>query len=435
MTALWVLALLAADAPAAAVTPVADDETSENGGDGYTPPQPTVLQALRFTGYVDVGFAAAQGNGSSFAMGDFRVPADYGVDAFAPAVNSRGEVASTDSGGRFTNGFLPRSVGSGGKPTFLINTASVDARFAPTQVPVMVFVRMQLMPRFSSAGDATRILLQQAFGKVNPFTSAELSISVGKFDSVFGIEYLENEANMRTGITPSLIARYTTGQSLGAKIFYRIQLPALWSAISLNVAGTNSGTRIEELVGPDLSLTGIPVGSGRLGYELNLQRLQMKLGFSGLIGPRNDTRDVQSKQWAYGADARISAFGFTVNGELIHLVDEAPASPFRALKQTGLGLGEIITPFQVSGGYVQLTYAVPLTTDWLTGLALYGRYDRRHATFEGFATVETERFTAGLRIELFSMVAIKAEGLFNVENGAVPDVANDVFTSSVVFTW
>ncbi|MBL8951504.1 MAG: hypothetical protein JNK82_12040 [Myxococcaceae bacterium] len=432
MTGLMVLALLAADpAPAQAV----DDEASENGGEGYTPPQPTVLQALRFTGYVDVGFAAAQGNGSSFAPNDFRIPADYGVDPFAPAVNSRGEVASNDSGGRFVNGFMPRSVGAGGNPTFLINTASVDARFAPTQVPVMVFMRMQFMPRFSSAGNQTRVLLQQAFGKVNPFSNAEFSLSVGKFDSVFGIEYLDNEANIRTGITPSLIARYTTGHSIGAKLFYRIQLPALWSAISLNVAGTNSGTRIEELAGPDLSLTGVPVGSGRLGYELNLKAVQAKLGFSGLIGPRNDTRDVRSKQWAYGADARITAFGLTVSGELIHLVDEAPEGAQRALKQTGLGLGELITAFQVSGGYVQLQYAVPLTTDWLTGLALYGRYDRRNATFRGFSTVETERFTAGLRIELFAMLAIKAEGLFNRELGSVPTVPNDVFTSSVVFTW
>ena len=43
---------------------------------------------------------------------------------------------------------------------------------------------------------------------------------------MFGIEYLDNQANIRTGITPSLIARYTTGQSLGAKAFYRIQIPA-----------------------------------------------------------------------------------------------------------------------------------------------------------------------------------------------------------------
>lgn len=434
MIGLIAAAVLAAEAAPAAATEV-DDAAEENGSDGYTPPQPTVLQALRFTGYVDVGFAAAQGNGSSFHPNDFRTPADYGVDAFAPAVNSRGEVASVDSYGRFLNGFVPRSIGSGGNPTFMINTASVDARFAPTQVPVMVFVRMQLMPRFLANGNATRVLLQQAFGKVNPFSTAELSISLGKFDSVFGIEYLENEANIRTNITPSLIARYTTGHSIGAKIFYRVQLPALWSAISLNVAGTNSGTRVEELVGPDLSLTGVPVGSGRLGYELNLKDVQVKLGASGLLGARNDTRDPTLKQWAYGFDARISAFGFTLSGELLHLEDEAPRGTDRVLKRTGLGLGELATGFQVSGGYVSLAYAVPVAGDWLTGLSLYGRYDRRNAAFAGFQGVQTARYTVGVRVELFAMLAVKAEGLFNQELSGAPDVPNDVFTSSAVFTW
>lgn len=433
MTALLVLLALAAEPPAPA--PVADDAAEENGSEGYTPPPPTALQALRFTGYVDVGFSAVQGNGSSFAPGDFRVPADYGVDAFAPAVNSRGEVASVDSGGRFNNGFLPRSVGSGGSPTFMINTASVDARYAPTQLPVMVFVRLQFMPRFLATGNGTRVLLQQAFGKVNPFSTAELSVSLGKFDSVFGIEYLENEANLRTNITPSLIARYTTGHSIGAKVFYRLQLPALWSALSLNVAGTNSGTRIEELAGPDLSLTGVPVGSGRLGYELNLKSVQVKLGASGLLGPRNDTRDATLKQWAYGVDARISAFGLTLSGELIHLVDEAPTGARRIAKVTGLGLGELATAFQVSGGYLSLAYAVPVTGERLTGLTVFGRYDRRNAAFLGFQGVQTDRFTFGARLELFAMIAVKVEGLFNRELGGAPDVANDVFTSSVVFTW
>ena len=64
---------------------------------------------------------------------------------------------------------------------------------------------------------------------------------MGKFDSVFGIEYLDNQANIRTGITPSLIARYTTGQSVGAKLFYRLQFAPLWSAVCLNAAVTNSG--------------------------------------------------------------------------------------------------------------------------------------------------------------------------------------------------
>ena len=72
-------------------------------------------------------------------------------------------------------------------------------------------------------GDGTRVVVEQAFGRLVPFDSQELALSVGKFDSVFGIEYLDNQANIRTGITPSLIARYTTGQSIGAKLFYRLQ--------------------------------------------------------------------------------------------------------------------------------------------------------------------------------------------------------------------
>ena len=91
----------------------------------------------------------------------------------------------------------------------------------------MVFSRVQFLPRFIDAadgGDGTRVVVEQAFGRLVPFDSQELALTVGKFDSVFGIEYLDNQANIRTGITPSLIARYTTGQSIGAKLFYRIQI-------------------------------------------------------------------------------------------------------------------------------------------------------------------------------------------------------------------
>ena len=99
-----------------------------NDSDGYTPavegaaaPSP-----LSINGYIDVGFAKAQGNGTSFAADDQSIPADYGVDTFAPAVNSRGDVASTNANGRFVNGFLPRSVGIGGNASFLLNTLDVD---------------------------------------------------------------------------------------------------------------------------------------------------------------------------------------------------------------------------------------------------------------------------------------------------------------------
>src|SRR5205085_11460166 len=133
-----------------------------------------------------------------------------------------------------------------------------------------LFGRLQFLPRYGGAGNETRVLVEQAFARIVPFTALELAFSIGKFDSVFGIEYLENEANLRTNVTPSLIARYTTGQSLGLKAFYRFQIPKAWSAVSINFAATNGGTLVETLSPPDLSLSGRPIGSARLGYELNL---------------------------------------------------------------------------------------------------------------------------------------------------------------------
>ena len=289
---------------------------------------------MSINGYVDVGFAKAQGDGTSFAPGDTRVPLDYGVDAFAPAVNSRGDAASTYPGpNRVVNGFLPRSAGIGGRPSFLLNTMSVDFKYAAPTAPLMIFSRVQFLPRFTGQNDDTRVYVEQAFGRIVPFDSQELAISVGKFDSVFGIEYLDNQANIRTGITPSLIARYTTGQSIGAKLFYRLQIAPLWSAITLNAAATNSGTFVEALQPPDASLTGAPVGSARLGYELNTPVVQVKLGASGMYGPRNDQPDRAARQRAYGADLRIAVAGVYVNAEYVR-VDEDEGG----VKVTSIGI-------------------------------------------------------------------------------------------------
>ena len=225
-----------------------------NDSEGYTPPPEARAPSLSINGYVDVGFAKAQGDGTSFAPADTRVPLDYGVDGFAPAVNSRGDAASIDPGpGRTVNGFLPRTAGIGGRPSFLLNTLDVDIKYAAPGAPLMLFSRVQFLPRFfglGDGGDGTRVVVEQAFGRLVPFDSQELALSVGKVDSVFGIEYLENQANIRTGVTPSLIARYTTGQSVGAKLFYRLQIAPIASALSLNVAVTNSGNFIEVLQPP-----------------------------------------------------------------------------------------------------------------------------------------------------------------------------------------
>lgn len=407
-------------------------EENENDSEGYTPPAqgPGSPAPLQLSGYVDVGFARAQGDGTSFAPGDTRLPVDYGADTFAPAVNSRGDVASTDTGGRFVNGFLPRSVNIGGRPSFLLNTVNFDFKYTAGGAPVMVFTRVQLLPRFTGTGDETRPLLEQAFGRIIPFDSQELALSIGKFDSVFGIEYLDNQANIRTGVTPSLMARYTTGQSIGAKIFYRVQLAPLWSALSLNVAATNHGNFVESAQPPDASLTGVPVLSARLGYELNLAAVQIKLGGSLLTGARNDQNRDDADQRVLGLDLRVALYGFFLNGEYVR-VDEEAGGP----KTTGIGAFPLTSSFHARGFYGQLAYALALDLGPLRRVTLYGRYEQRNAEFPGFTPIKVDRLTAGVRLDLWDLLIVKGELLRNGERAGAPKVDNDVLTTSLVYTW
>lgn len=408
------------------------EEVDEETADPATGPGPAApAKGVMVTGFIDVGFAKAQGNGTSWPPGDLRVPADYGVDTFATAVNSRGDVASNDPNGRFVNGFLPQSMGIGGHGSALFNALSADLRYTSRGAPLFVFARAVMLPRLLADGDSTRVLLEQGFGRLTPLDSAELAISIGKFDSVFGIEYLENPSNIRIGITPSLMARYTTGTSLGAKVFYRIQIPILWSALSVNLAGTNSGNFIEALQGPDANLTGVPVASGRVGYELNLPWVEIKLGASGLQGPRNDQRDPDSRQRMWGFDARLYVAGLALNGEYVHVDEEPGAAP----KLTGDGLFPLTTGFHARGFYAQATYTLPLSWRVFRRLSVYARAEQRHAWFEGFRPVTVQRGTGGLRLDLWDEVALKGEMLVNREVEGAPQVANNVLTSSLVYTW
>jgi hypothetical protein len=384
-------------------------------------------------GYVDFGFADAGGNGTSYPPGDNRVPADYGVDTFAPAVNSRGDVASIDSGGRVTNGFLPRSVNIGGRPSFLLNVVNQELRYQAPHVPVMAFARLQVLPRWGGdgQGNITPVYVDQAFGRVTLIEGRELFISGGKFDSVFGIEYLDNSSVYRTGITPSLFARYTTGTALGAKAFYRQQIAPLWSALSLNVAATNGSNFVEALQPTDASLTGVPLVSARFGYELNLPGVQVKLGASGLRGPRNDQFDRRALLTMFGFDARLYVAGVSLSGEYVHVDEEEGAGG----KQTGAGSYLIASEFYARGFWAQAAYALTLARATLRAITPYVRYERRESWFEGFRPITVARVTAGLRIDLWGALILKGEFLFNQEVAGAPTVENNVLTTSAVYSW
>jgi hypothetical protein len=385
---------------------------------------------LSLSGYLDVGFADAQGNGTSFAPGDTRVPADYVADTFATAVNSRGDVASTQTD-RYTNGFLPRQMGIGGRPSFLINNVNQDLRYNSADERMMIFARAQFLPRYTDSGNETRLFVEQAFARVVPFAALEMALTVGKFDSVFGIEYLDNPSTVRVGVTPSLIARYTTGQCVGAKLFYRFHIPVLASSISVNASASNGGTQVESLQPVDISLMGRPVVAGRLGYELGLSRLQIKLGGSVLHGPRNDQRDSSIHQTNWGLDAHIYFAGLSLSGEWIYFEEE----PGTGAKFTGSGTQDFASGFEVRGFYVQAAYHLPIAFETLTGITIYARAEQRRARFDGYPLIESRRLTPGLHLDLGKNVALKGEWLFNREAAGALPVANDVRTVSAVFSW
>src|SRR4029079_5418003 len=125
---------------------------------------------------------------------------------------------------------------------------------------------------------------------------------------------------------------------------------------------------------------GVPVGSGRLGYELNLPHFQMKLGGSGLYGPRNDQRDRNAYQRILAGGLRLALFGIYLNAEYVR-VDEDRSHD---VKVTGLGTYPIASGFHERGFYAQLAYGLAIDAGPLRKITAYGRYDRRRAWFEGF---------------------------------------------------
>jgi hypothetical protein len=133
-----------------------------------------------------------------------------------------------------------------------------------------------------------------------------------------------------------------------------------------------------------------------------------------------------------GVDARVFVGPFSVWGEYVNLREDPATAP---PKPTGSGTYTIASGFKVHGFYLQLAYALPVHDRILSGASVYGRYDHRKGGFDGTPQLLTSRWTVGGRIELWGVLQLKAEVLFNRENAGAPTVDNDVFTTSAVFSF
>jgi hypothetical protein len=232
-------------------------------------------------------------------------------------------------------------------------------------------------------------------------------------EPVFGIEYRDRKADRRFGITPSLMARYTTGTALGLKLRTKFGRND-W--LVLAIALTNGSNTTEQFHFYDeIDSNAGKTGSGRLAIRLPLS---IEIGASGSIGPQDRATDTAHLMWFYGFDLMAHWGPVDVKGQWMkgHSDGEAAQSVY------GLDLHQ--------GAYLEVD--AMLTSSF----GVLGRGEFRDAfvwlSDQRAYVTKSWRATGGVRWVLTTRAVLKAEYLHNGEYDGVPNIANDIFTSSLV---
>jgi hypothetical protein len=379
-------------------------------------------------GYIDLGFFVPQGDGSGIIrdQGNQYFPEYAGKfgwvflgDILAPTVNSRGEVADLgDAAGvdRFD------SIHSGGAPGFICNEVNLTLTSALSENAIAT-ASVNFVPRSGSnfaLGDFLDVDLAQL--EWMPTQSQKTSIFVGKMDSVIGIEYRDRKAVQRFGITPSLIARYTTGTALGVKIRSKLGPD---DVVVLAAALTNGSNTTEQFHFYDeIDTNAGKTASGRLALRPPLP-IETEVGISGSYGAQDRARDSNGAMWFFGVDLQAHTSRVDLKAQI--LKGAAPGDPVDDVY--GLKLHK--------GGYLEL--------DWMLTplIGVIGRGEFRDAFVwlgdpnspsganRAYLT-KSWRGTGGLRFAFSDRIVLKAEYLHNGEYGGIPQIKNDVFTTSLL---
>jgi hypothetical protein len=396
---------------------------------------------LSLSGYVDAGFFATQGTGVGIVQdagaANMRAYPEYMNrygwvflgDILSTAVNARGEAADL---GQFPGIDRFDSVNSNGAPGFIINEVNLTAN-AALSPSALATASVNFVPRSGhdfNIGDFIEVDLAQL--EWMPTASGKTSIFVGKFDSVIGIEYRERKANQRFGITPSLIARYTTGTPLGLKVRSKF----LDDRVVVAGALTNGSSGTEQFHFYDeVDSNAGKTASGRLSVK-PLSMLDLEIGVSGEYGSQDKALDSLGSLWFWGVDllGHIGPVDLKAqylrghgDGEALDRVYDPNHRPY------GLDLH--------NGGYLE--------ADWMITpiVGVYGRGDLRDAVVwlgnpdapmlaaDRIYITKSWRATGGVRAVINEHIVIKAEYLHNGEYGRIPQIANDVFTSSLLLLY
>lgn len=385
---------------------------------------------LSFSGYVDLGFFVPFGNGSGVEQdtGNAAFPEFAGRyawvfygDLLAPAVNTRGEVADL---GELPGAQRFDSIHSRGAPGFIANEVNLTARAAVGD-SMLVTASANFTPRSGrdfALGDVFDVDLAQL--EWMPTEDKRLSLFVGKMEPVIGVEYRQRKANSRFGITPSLIARYTTGTPLGVK--GRVKL-FKGDFLTVAAALTNGSSTTEQFHFYDeIDTNAGKTVSGRVSLKpfafLESSPLgELEVGVSGEIGPQDLARDSSEPLWFLGVDLLWHKWRFDVEAQWLRGMSAGRAQD----GVYGLHLNH--------GAYLTVTWRITplfgvLVRGELRDAFVFLGDERAYLT-------RSYRVTGGLRFSFNEHVTLKAEYLFNGEYGGVPFVRNDVFTSSLVLAY
>jgi hypothetical protein len=391
------------------------------------------VSPLTWNGYVDFGFFAPNGNrGAGWIqdLGNVYFPqySNYSWtflgDILATAVNTRGEPA--DLGNEMATGLAtPRldSINSDGAPGFIVNEVNLRPKYALSENAILR----------SSINFAPRTGDNFALGDMVDVDLAELeyvltkdgktSIFAGKMLPVFGIEYKERKADQRFGITPSLVARYTTGSQLGLKI--RSKLLDDWLVLAASVTNNSSTwesfhfySEVDKNIGKFLN--------GRVAISAPIGRFlrnddRLELGVSGEWGSQDRATNNEGKTWFAGIDLQYLGVSYALKAQVMQ--GKSPGLADQGV--WGLDLK--------TSGYVEVNWMV------LARLGFLIRAEIRDALVtlgtERIYVTKQARFTGGLRVVFNPHIAAKLEYLHNQEYGGIPQFTNDVFTSSLVLSF
>jgi hypothetical protein len=378
---------------------------------------------LRFEphGFVDVGWFDVQGTGASYRFDHTTADGTwiYTGDPWAAAINAQGDPADLDN--ERDNLEREDPIDSDGKPTFLVNTVELAARLKGEQADVEVGVWFE--PRSGTLGDLGDIVsVDRAFVTWHPRADRDFELRVGKMESMFGIEWYQRRAPERPNVTPSLIARYTTGTPVGVGVHV---VPS--DLLTVDAQLTNGGTSTERFghVENELDTNGVPTGTAHV--ELRpLRSSVLRIGASGQAGAQDGVAEVVP-MWQIGGDIALDLALFYVRGEVL-LSDQDQGDP---------AVHEQLSAF----GWMVQAWGTPLP--WL---APFVRLDRRIATlsvpepYDNLYDSDVMRLTGAVQIDATSYVAVRAElshlwelgGELVTEPKPIPD---DVLTTSVVFDW